>query len=39
MVKYDEDFKKCVIIENPDELGCFPEIYGINKEACLAIKN
>lgn len=36
---YDEELRKCVKIENSDELTCVPAILGINREACLAIKN
>ncbi|CAK73238.1 unnamed protein product (macronuclear) [Paramecium tetraurelia] len=39
IVKYDEMFKKCVIIENPNELTCNPQIIGLNKEACMTITN
>ncbi|CAD8064172.1 unnamed protein product [Paramecium sonneborni] len=38
-VRYEQSINGCVIIENINELTCKPEILGINKEACLAIKN
>ncbi|CAD8051067.1 unnamed protein product [Paramecium primaurelia] len=37
IVKYDQKQKKCVIIENVQELTCNPVIFGINEAACLSI--
>ncbi|CAK65724.1 unnamed protein product (macronuclear) [Paramecium tetraurelia] len=37
-VGYDQEFKYCRKIINPNELSCKPQVLGINKDACLAIK-
>ncbi|CAD8165588.1 unnamed protein product [Paramecium pentaurelia] len=39
IVRYNQLFKNCEIVENLNELTCNPEIFGINKEACISIKN
>lgn len=38
MVKYDDNFKSCVKINDTTGISCSPLTPGLNKKACIGIK-